>query len=64
MHSSNYALLTQFFNLGSIASEPEAVGTASRWIFRLEWFFDFSALWASGIHQFEEEWKQFSPGQA
>jgi hypothetical protein len=55
MHSSSYALLTQFCSLGSIASQPEAVGTASLWICRLEWFFDLSIFGESGIHQFEEK---------
>jgi hypothetical protein len=48
---------------GELPANPK-LGTASRWIFRLDWFLDFSVFWELGKHQFEEEWKQFSPGQA
>jgi hypothetical protein len=48
---------------GALPANPK-LGTASRWIFRLDWFLDSSAFWELGKHQFEEEWKQFSPGQA
>jgi hypothetical protein len=48
---------------GALPANPK-LGTASRWIFRLDWFFDCSFFWKLGKHQFEEECQQSSPGHS